>query len=237
MIDDWFDVIELPLSYDQYRALPTNPAYKYEYFNGRAVLSPKPKCYRAVLELATAATHANISESSRLELRSLRDADWAHFPKLFAGAFARVQPFCSLSDDRRMDAANGCLAKTQTGGDGPLIETACVVATHPNDSDHPIAASLVTLSRFRDEEGDDEDSKMWSQDIPHLTWIFVAPRMSRHGVGSALLNASIRGLISLGSTHLASTYLLGNESSTLWHWRNGFRVRSYEQRLRNASRF
>jgi hypothetical protein len=31
----------------------------------------------------------------------------------------------------------------------------------------------------------------------------------------------------MGFTHLASTFLLGNDSSMLWHWRNGFQLAGY----------
>ncbi len=59
---------------------------------------------------------------------------------------------------------------------------------------------------------------------PHLTWIFVHPFAAGQGAGTALLRAATRGLLALGYAELASTFLLGNESSTLWHWRNGFRL-------------
>ena len=40
MIDDWFSAIELPITWQQFWQLPQNPAYKYEYFDGHAWLSP-----------------------------------------------------------------------------------------------------------------------------------------------------------------------------------------------------
>ena len=51
MADDHFRRIELHLPFDEFHRLPRNSAYKYEYFDGRAVLSPRPKCHRAVLDL------------------------------------------------------------------------------------------------------------------------------------------------------------------------------------------
>ena len=51
MIDDWFSAIELPLNMRQFRQLPQNPAYKYEYFDGHAWLSPRPKSCHAILDL------------------------------------------------------------------------------------------------------------------------------------------------------------------------------------------
>jgi L-amino acid N-acyltransferase YncA len=43
-------------------------------------------------------------------------------------------------------------------------------------------------------------------------------------VGSALLGAATDALLALGYRELASTFLLGNDPSALWHWRNGFRL-------------
>ena len=53
MIDDWFSAIKLPLTWQQFWQLPRNPAYKYEYFDGHAWLSPWPKSHHAVLDLQT----------------------------------------------------------------------------------------------------------------------------------------------------------------------------------------
>jgi GNAT superfamily N-acetyltransferase len=62
---------------------------------------------------------------------------------------------------------------------------------------------------------------------PHLTWIFVAPLHAGHGIGSALLAHATGSLLDLGYTELISSFLLGNTSSMLWHWRNGFELQAY----------
>ena len=224
MIDDWFEVIELPITIEQFHRLPTNPAYKYEYFDDTAYLSPRPKCYEAMLDLGPVEVPEEIDAWGPVVLRPLREEDWEAFPPLFAGAFQRVQPFCGLDDDRRLRAAKECLVKTRAGGDGPLLPDACAVAVNKGDG-HPVGAALVTLRKVREDDG--ADFRDQGNEHPHLTWIFVAPLITRHGIGSALLAATIRGLLGMGRSTLASTFLLGNESSTLWHWRNGFRVLGY----------
>ena len=47
MQDEWFRGLELPLTWEQFHELPRNAAYKYEYFEHRAWLSPRPKFYHA----------------------------------------------------------------------------------------------------------------------------------------------------------------------------------------------
>jgi L-amino acid N-acyltransferase YncA len=60
-----------------------------------------------------------------------------------------------------------------------------------------------------------------------LTWIFVSPQRAGHGVGTALLAAAVGALRTMGYTELVSTFLRGNDSSMLWHWRNGFELLAY----------
>lgn len=212
MVHDWFSAIELPLTWQQFWQLPRNPAYKYEYFDGRGWLTPRPKSCHAMLDLRTFINP--IAVDDKLLIRPLQDTDWPSLPRLFAAAVHRVQPFASLTDEKRLSAAQDCLGHTQAFGEGPLVGEACLVAARPDDS--LVAANLITLP----------PDKMGEQvaGLPHLTWIFVAPYYSRNGIGMALLDKSVQALLRLGYTGLASTFLVGNESSMLWHWRAGFRL-------------
>ena len=129
MIEDWYEGVRLPISFEEFRALPMNPAYRYEYVDGCALLSPRPKYYRATLELgAVDVPEAEILARSPIAVRPLREDDWDRLPAIFAAAFHRVSPFSSLDDERRLDAARGCLDKTRSGGDGPIVPEACLVA-------------------------------------------------------------------------------------------------------------
>jgi hypothetical protein len=233
MIDDWFEVIELPISMEQFLALPINPAYKYEYFEDRAILTPRPKIYSALLPLAPRPAPGPVAPwgTEEFAVRPVQDSDWDAFPRLFASAFWRIAPFAGLSDDGRLDAARQCLDKTRHGGDGPFVSGASVVLASLKD-DSPIAASLITLQTGYDPEQFDIPAPGGT--LPHLTWIFVPPMLARHGLGTVLLDSVVNSLLRLGHVTLASTFLLGNESSTLWHWRNGFRLLSYMNRPRRT---
>ena len=52
MCDEWMDGLQLPLTIEQFHRLPRNPAFKYEYLDGTAYLSPRPKYFHAMLDLA-----------------------------------------------------------------------------------------------------------------------------------------------------------------------------------------
>jgi hypothetical protein len=237
MLDRWFFTVKLPLSSRQFHQLPQNPAYKYEYIEKSAWLTPRPKFYSARLVLPcpeTAATDAIDTPESVL-FRALTGRDWPQMSRVFAGSFQRIQPFASLSPRRRLDAARACLKHTRQGGDGPVIERVCHVAFN-KETRRLVGAIIVTLIPLIDLD------QFWSMQWktppppdcienqlgrPHLTWIFVGPFDAGRGVGTALLGHASRGLVELGYTELLSSFILGNTSSMLWHWRAGFELLPY----------
>lgn len=240
MLDNWYRTLHVPMSLDQFHQLPRNPAYKYEYIDGQAWLSPRPKTFTALLDVAPRPVEPLTSRGRPIEVRPIADADWPRFPKLFAAAFELVPPFAALSDDERLQASTECVAQTRRGGDGPLIGRASFAAVDPTD-DRLLAAILITLIPKRD-EGDSWDGE-WPEPPatesaqlllgrPHLTWIFVPPHWARRGLGSGLLDRSVNALHEMGFADLGSTFLLGNESTMLWHWRNGFRILPNQWSLR-----
>jgi ribosomal protein S18 acetylase RimI-like enzyme len=249
MVDRWFFGIELPLSFEDFRRLPANPAYKYEYIAGKALLTPRPKECHALLDLREQdRDQASLAATEDpVRIRRLEAADWAKLDGLFAGAFHRVQPFASLNDAQRLEAARQCLRYTRDGNDGPLIEPACLVAVKEED-DHLCGAILVTLmpdvdlSTSFDLRWKEPPPADWAQrqvGRPHLTWIFVGPWSREQGLGTALLVAATRALWELGYRKLASTFLVGNDASVHWHWRSGFQLagRPYSRRkLQNRPR-
>ena len=237
MCDEWMPRIQLPLTIEQFHQLPRNAAYKYEYLDGRAWLSPRPRHYHALLDLQPLPVPAEV------HVRPVQEGDWDSLQRIFTGAFRSIQPFGSLDDDTRREAARKALERTRTGGDGPWIERASFVALAENtqgkpkeEVSWPVGAVLITLLP----EGDPTDlsSYYWDEPPPadciarglgrpHLTWIFVSPLLAGQGVGTALLASAVKALLAMGYRQLASTFMIGNDSSMLWHWRNGFRLLSY----------
>jgi GNAT superfamily N-acetyltransferase len=227
MCDEWMPHIQLPVTIEQFRQLPRNSAYKYEYLNQTAYLSPRPKHYHALLELRPMVVDESVA------VCPLEGGQLARLDRLFAEAFRYIQPYGSLDDDTRLEAVRQALERTRTGGDGPWIEQASFVAKM---EEKPVGAILITLLPAGD--ACDWESYHWPgpppadciehhQGRPHLTWIFVSPLEKGRGTGTALLAASVRALLALGFTQLLSTFMAGNDSSMLWHWRNGFQLLPY----------
>jgi len=242
MIEEWFSMIELPLTMEQFHRLPQNPAYKYEYFSRQAWLTPRPKTYHGLLDLAAFVRPIKeVATQEEVSVRPLDEADWPRLPPIFAAAFFRVQPFASLSDEARLEAAAKCLRETREGAEGPLVAEACRVAC--GSEGDPVGAIITTLlpdgdlaqwGPWRWQEPPPPDAIARRIGRPHLTWVFVSPWFSRQGVGMAMLDEVVESLRRLGCAELASSFLLGNESSTLWHWRAGFRLISYPGSMRRA---
>lgn len=242
MCDEWMPGIKLRLTLQEFKQLPRNPAYKYEYLSGSALLTPRPKFFHAALDLATCPS-AEPPEGTRLVPFCVEH--WPALEPIFAATFAHLQPFGSLDDATRKQAAEACLGKTRGGGDGPLIEPACFVALD-TVAERLAGAILITLLPQGDPS--EWDSYEWSEPPAadavarragraHLTWILVSPWHTGVGVGSALLAAAAEALRASAFAHLFSTFLLGNDSSLLWHWRNGFRLLPYpgsRRRLRRS---
>jgi GNAT superfamily N-acetyltransferase len=232
MCDEWMKPIQLPLTIEQFHQLPRNPAYKYEYFEGQAWINPRPRFFHGLLDLGPLQTRTFDWIDSTTVFRPVEPTDWDDLPDLFTAAFHGRQPFGSLSELDWPLAARRCLERTRSGADGPWIEQASYLAFRP-EGQRPIGAILITL--LPDGDPTRQASYFWDDPPPtdclarqigrpHLTWIFVHPTLSVRGVGTAMLNAASRALLALGYHELASTFLLGNDSSMLWHWRNGFRL-------------
>jgi GNAT superfamily N-acetyltransferase len=235
MCDDLMPNLKLRLSVEEFHRLPRHPAYTYEYLRGQACLTPRPKHYHALLGLKADALPGLEGAEPDIALRRIEAGDRDDLERLFAAAFERYQPFASLDEKALKEAVRTCLHRTLTGGDGPWIEQASFLAIG-GDNKRAVGAVFITL--LPEGPADDYDSYYWNcpppancialrLGRPHLTWIFVGPLHADQGIGTALLAASVRELLALGYTQLASTFLLGNESSMLWHWRHGFTLQSF----------
>ncbi|WP_437202812.1 GNAT family N-acetyltransferase [Planctomicrobium sp. SH664] len=239
MLNDWFAELKFELPWETFRGLPRHPAYRYEYRAGTVSIRGNPRYYHALLDLQCLPKQpAGLRESfGPLSFRSVTEQDWPPLRLLFAAAFEDHVPFQQADSHRLEQAASRLLQRLRSGEDGPLVSAASIVALKPDGT--VAGASLITLvpagdlTDFTHEEWGspappDAEKQCWGR--PHLTWIFVAPHCRRQGVASALLRQSAEGLRTAGYSTLASTLLLGDHTSLLWHWKQGFRLLSYPGR-------
>lgn len=246
MLDDWFRTIELRITIDEFHRLPRAAGYKHEYFGGRCVLTPRPRCGYAALDLGTfRPLRSNAWELNELTIRPVEDPDWEELGPLCGAAFHRVPPFSSLSDDERGAAGGDCMAHARAGGDGPLVPAASMVAVDHHGT--PRGALLVVLkpAGYRKDPwrvgrakpaGGDSVPRPPRATQAHLDWVFVSPWFAGRGVASALLAGTVRALRAAGHKTLTSAFLIGNGESMAWHWRNGFELLQYPGSFRRVRR-
>lgn len=231
-MDEHYRRIELNISMDELLRLPRNSAYKYEYFGGRAVLSPRPKAFSCVRDLSSVKAEAlepvTVTQLPRSEAHGLAG--------LFFAAVRQTQPFAALENDAARKASDACYTKTVNGDDGPLVEGACFHAfskRFADDEDALVGGILITLvpkeiltvpyaGIWKDQPPEDAVERKLG--VPHLTWVFVNPWEGRRGIASVLLAKSVEALKELGFSELASTFLLDNGPSMLWHWKHDFKL-------------
>ncbi|QDU39765.1 Acetyltransferase (GNAT) family protein [Maioricimonas rarisocia] len=235
-MNEWYRQLDIDVPQDQFDRLPRHPAYDYGWWDGQGHLQPSPKLYHGLLPLDDAGdetTLATRSAEAGVRLRSVEEEDWPPLVDLFDAAFRGTVPYCTLETDARHDAAYESLRRTRQGGDGPLVNEASSVAVSGNELLGAILITLIptgNLERF-DEPGwtatapSDAVDQRWGR--PHVTWVFVAPKSGRKGIGSLLLRRSVEKLGQMGHRDLASTFCPGNVASLLWHWRSGFRLLSW----------
>jgi hypothetical protein len=171
-----------------------------------------------------------------VEVRSLPRREAAGLSDLFHRAMLRTQPFESLDQEAARKASAECFDKTLRGDDGPLIEAACFQAFSERIShriEEPVGGILVTLvpkeiltvpyaGMWKSPPPEDAVGRRLG--VPHLTWVFAEPWEGRRGIASTLLAKAVDVLCEMGFTGLASTFLLDNGPSMLWHWKHGFRL-------------
>lgn len=235
MLDDWFRTIELRITIDEFHRLPRVAGYKHEYLGERCVLTPRPRNGYAVLDLARfRPLDSQNRELEGVTVRRVEDKDWDELGPLCGAAFHRVPPFSALSDDERAAAGADCMAFVRSGGDGPLVPAASMVAADDEDG-RPRGALLVVLkpAGYRLDPWRHERPPVVEGAVApaptqaHVDWVFVSPWLANRGVASAMLARTVEVLRAAGHASLTSSFMIGNGESMAWHWRNGFELLPY----------
>ena len=230
MLESFLKSLQIPMTREQSARLPQNAAFKYEYIKDEVWISPRPWFYHAQLDLSSFAPSEVVDLTEPLEILSIQEEHRPSLPPVFARAFQRAQPFASLVGDESLHAVQSCLDRTWDGGDGPFIQRCSFIAKM---QDNVLGAILLTLLPDGDftkwekcEWTEPPPADCVEQGIgqPHLTWIFVDSWLAGRGIGTELLSTAVKELRALGYSQLISTFLSGNDSSMLWHWRNGFEL-------------
>ncbi|MCA9090345.1 MAG: hypothetical protein KDA90_17120 [Planctomycetaceae bacterium] len=232
MLTNQFPQLQFPLTAADAQRLPRNPAYRYRVCPDHLELDPQPRCGHALL---TTDSSVGVRDSAGgWTARPLAASDWPSLTDLFLDAFTSTLPLSVLSAEDCQRIAEESLSRTRAGDDGLLIDSASFVIRQPGHQGI-IAAILITLMpagnlrNFTDpiwQESSPKDALTQHWGRPHLTWVMTSPSYARRGLARHLLQLALLELKQLGYSELASTFLLDNVPSLLWHWSCGFHLQA-----------
>ena len=236
MLDDWFTTIKLPLSGRQFHQLPQNPAYKYEYLDKTAWLSPRPKFSSVRLSLG----HETRRHLGKSTIKSrLAFAGWETRLAPTLAPFRRgVPPGPAVREPERSAPARGgaCLLEADPLRTRWTHDRTCL----PRGLRHGARTSRGCDPR--DVDPDDRPRRVLELSMEITTTAGLRRAAARQAAPDLDLRrpmarpprywlrtpgSRIRSLLELGYTELISSFILGNTSSMLWHWRSGFELLPY----------
>ena len=191
----------LPMSFEEWELLPYQPGWKYEYWDGRAHITPNHQ---------TAVTTAPVTPrpiNAPCTIRHVLPEDEASLLAVYMAAFADNQAFCDYTTERLLDAARRDLREGFTGHRAPLLPASRVAVATEATGEQLVGAALLSRDR---EYG------------PVLDLLFIRPQWQRHGLATALVASAMNALHQAGEGTLTSCYQLANPTSQAWHRAFGF---------------
>jgi GNAT superfamily N-acetyltransferase len=187
--------MRFPFSIELLRRLPRHPDWRYEFFDGQAVLSPRSRPLDLLRPTALPILEARLDVEVRaLDSRSDRPAVAALLFDVWRGE----DPYRTLENP-----AEFLGSEVERGLD--TAEFGAVAL----DSGAICAAALVHGG---------------SSGVPTLSWLTVARDTRERGLATALLRLITTTLSARGTSELASAASGANTPSLRWHLTRGFQL-------------
>lgn len=187
----------IPMTWDEFEALPRRPGWKHEYVDGTAYITPGHTIVTVSLPLAPREVAAPCA------LRPVEETDAPALIALFEEAFTETVEYCDWRPAQIRDSARECIEGFFRGRRGKPPHPGSRIG---DDADGPAGAALISAT----------------PDGPLLDVLFIRPAWQRRGLGTALVASAVSALHAAGETKLFSRCHLGNEASVAWHRRFGF---------------
>lgn len=190
------------MSIEEFELLPMRPGWKYEYWDGRAHITPRE--HGVIVTVPVTAKPVNTS----LVLRGATSADAPELTTVFLEAFIDSTEYCDWGTQKISEAADKAIRSHFAGERGK-----------------PHSASRVAMGFDRERGCDSIVGAALLAHAPRysiLDLLFVRPAWQRHGIATALLSDAMNQLHNGGEAILKSAYHAANEASMNWHQRFGF---------------
>jgi len=190
------------MTMEEFELLPMRPGWKYEYWDGRAHITPREN--GVIVSMPVAARRASTS----FVLRRVSSDDALELTSAFLEAFVDSVEYCDWETGKISEAADIAIRSHFSGKRGkPHIASRVAMAFDRGLRRDSIvgAALLARAPRY-----------------PILDLLFVRPPWQRSGIATALMSNAMNELHDLGETLLKSAYHAANDGSMNWHRRFGF---------------
>lgn len=187
------------MSIEEFHQLPRKLGWKFEYYGGKAHISPQLSAV-----VATKLAIMPRSVNAPCEIRPVSEDDLSTLLPAYVAAFRDSIDYCDWKLADIKEAAQKNLQNYFSGRRGKTLPASYVAIVKRK----VVGAALINEPKAGK---------------PLLFLLFVLPRWHRHGVANALASAGVNVLYDLGMTELRSRYLLGNQASRHWHHQFGFK--------------
>lgn len=187
------------MPFGDWERIPRHPDWKYEYWDGAAQLSFRPRG----LHVRRATAHPLNSERHTGRLFDA-SRDTAAVRAFLREVWSAEDP-CVTFDDQ---TAQRWLSDTLDESFRRLTATGGAIV----EEDAAITGTLLVERPHRD------------ADAPWLTWLSVRSGHRCDGVATALLATVLPALHAVGVTQVDSFVSPANRASVSWHWRHGFEL-------------
>jgi GNAT superfamily N-acetyltransferase len=193
----------IAMSFDEFRLLPRDPGWKYEYFDEMAHITPRAR-------FATVRVGVDVRPlEPPLPLRGVVASDGEALVAAFEAAFADSVDYCDVPPEGVSRSAEQNISDFYAGVRGEALPASCVAVDEGAEDKAAIVAGAALVTRAKD-------------GCPLLDMLFVRPSWQRRALATALASWSLRELFARGEAALRSRYLLANEPSRAWHQQFGF---------------
>ena len=193
------------MSLAQFRLLPRDPGWRYEYFDEMAHVTPRARFATVRVGVGPRPLEPP------LPLRSVVASDREELLAAYVAAFADSVEYCDVPPEGISRSARENIRDFYAGDRGEVLPSSCVAVDDAAEDPVEVVAGAALVTRAED-------------GCPLLDMLFVRPRWQRRGLAAALVSWSLRELLARGEVTLRSRYLLANEPSRTWHQHFGFTV-------------
>lgn len=191
---------KIPMSPEEFRHLPREVGWKYEYSGGCAHIRPR----HLVAQLRVLVAPRSLPDTG-CDIRPVFPVDTPGLVRAFLDGFRDTVEYCDYSAADFRHSGEDAVATFFAGRRG-AFDAASRLAT-PCDDPAVVAGAALIVRKG---------------DGPFLDMLFIRERWQRAGLATALVGSVLNALHETGAPHLGSAYNVANVPSVAWHHRFGF---------------